>query len=180
MARPLELIPLVCPRCNTPIPAAPEETAWACAQCGQGMALTDRWGLQPLEIHYAHTLPPNAIGRPFWVAVGDVVLQREAYDRGKKENSEAQIFWSAPRRFFIPAFECTLEALLSQATALVLQPPALQDGPPARFAPVTLPPDQLQATAEFIVMAIEANRKDKLKKVDFSLSLREPVLWILP
>lgn len=180
MDRPIELIPLVCPKCSTPAPAGPEECAWACSQCGQGMALTERWGLQPLEIHYASTIPANAVGRPFWVGLGEVTLSRESYDRGHKQSSEAQIFWGSPRRFFIPAYELTLEELINQAARLVQQPPVLQEGPPGRFAPVVLPPDELQATAEFIVMAIEAERKDKLKKVEFQLALRHPDLWILP
>jgi hypothetical protein len=40
--------------------------------------------------------------------------------------------------------------------------------------------EDVSAAAEFIVMAIEAGRKDKLKELDFSLKLSTPVLWILP
>jgi hypothetical protein len=36
------------------------------------------------------------------------------------------------------------------------------------------------AAAEFIVVAIEAGRPDRLKKVDFQLKLTQPTLWILP
>jgi len=33
---------------------------------------------------------------------------------------------------------------------------------------------------EFVVLTIEADRKDKLKTVEFRLDLGEPELWVLP
>jgi hypothetical protein len=178
------LVPLLCPRCSTPVPAAVEEVAWVCAQCAQGLVLDVEKGLGLLEVNYAAGIPAAGIpanqpGKPYWVVDGQVTLIRLAYSGGKRENDEAAQFWGAPRRFFVPAFDISLENLLSDATNRLLNPPALQAGPPALFSPVTLPPANIQPAAEFIVMAIEAGRKDKLKKVDFSLRLSAPVLWIL-
>ena len=39
MDRPIELVPLACPKCGTAIRADVDEVAWACTQCGQGVAL---------------------------------------------------------------------------------------------------------------------------------------------
>jgi hypothetical protein len=50
----------------------------------------------------------------------------------------------------------------------------------ARFEPVILPVADVPALADFIVMAVEAGRKDSLKKVQVSVSLGTPALWILP
>jgi hypothetical protein len=174
------LIPLVCPRCSTAVPASVEEVAWVCAQCAQGLVLDEQKGLGLLEVNYAAGIPANALGRPYWVANGQVTLSRQAYSGGKRESDEAAQFWSGPRRFFIPAFDISLENLLSDATYRLLNPLALQPGPAARFQPATLAVANIKPTAEFVVMAIEAGRKDKLKKVDFSLQLSAPVLWILP
>ena len=74
-----------------------------------------------------------------------------------------------------PAGE-TQERLLG----LVLQPPAIQSGPPVRFAPVTLAMEDIRPMAEFIVMAIEAGRADMVKDIQFDLKLSTPALWILP
>lgn len=180
MDPPINLIPLVCIQCGTQIPADPEETAWVCGQCGQGMLLDDEKGLTPLEIHYAAGIPAQAKGRPYWVAQGQVALQRESYSGGSKEASQAQQFWSQPHTFFIPAFTCTLEDLLAQSARLLLQPPALQAGASTAFEPVTTSPDEIQPIAEFIVMAIEADRRDQVKHVEFTLQLSTPVLWVLP
>jgi hypothetical protein len=177
--RPVELIPLVCLRCSTPIPAGPEEVAWVCAQCGQGMALDETRGLVALEVQFAAGRDdPNQPGKPFWVAEGRVSVQRHTYSGN--QDREAQAAWSQPRRFFVPAFDCTLETLLSLGTRLLLEPPVLQPGNPTRFEPATLHPEDVRAAAEFILVAIEAGRKDKLKEIQFSLDLSTPYLWILP
>ncbi len=179
MDRPIDLVPLVCPKCNTSVPAQPDEVAWMCAQCGQGLILDVEKGLAPLEIHFAAGIAQNASGKPYWVADGTVTnLRRETY--GSSSAGESERFWSQPHRFFVPAFSSTLENLLSQGTSLLLQPPGLQPGSPARFEPVILPVEDIAPTAEFIVMAIEAARKDKVKKLDFTLQLSPAILWILP
>lgn len=180
MDKPVELIPLVCPQCSTPLPAESDEVAWVCSQCGRGWSLEEERGLAPLQVEYAAGIPANAVGKPYWMAEGQVSLQRLAYGSGQQQSQEAQEFWRLPRLFFIPAYTCSLEELLERGTRLLLQPPALQPGPPARFEPVTLAQEDLRATAEFIVMAIEAARKDKLKQVDFNLRLSSPALWVLP
>ena len=180
MDQPVELVPLLCLKCSTPIPASADESAWVCAQCGQGMLLDPKIGLVPLDVHYAAGILPNTPGKPYWVADGQVTLSRESYGSGGKEGREAELFWSQPRRFFLPAFAASLEALLSQAIQMLLQPPPLQNGPAARFESVTASVEDVQPAAEFIVMAIEAGRKDKAKKIDFALKLSHPELWILP
>ncbi len=178
MARPVELIQLVCTRCKSPLPAEPDEAAWVCAQCGQGMRLDEEKGLVDLAVNFAASIPTGAQGRPFWVADGSVALRRETYSGN--QSREAEMFWSQPRRFYVPAMALPLETLLEIGTSFLLKPPAIQPGSPASFEPVVLPIEDVKATAEFIVMAIEAGRKDMLKDVQFSLQLNDPVLWVLP
>jgi hypothetical protein len=73
-----------------------------------------------------------------------------------------------------------MDILIALGVRLLLQPPALQPGSQAAFESITLAQADLEAAAEFIVVAIEADRKDKLKNVQVSVKLSEPVLWILP
>ena len=63
---------------------------------------------------------------------------------------------------------------------LLQRPPDRQEGPPATFAPVVLSPEDLTAAAEFIVLAVEAARKDKLRQARVKVVLESPSLWILP
>ena len=180
MARPIELIPLVCLNCGTAIPASSNEMAWVCAECGQGMALDVQKGLTPLQVYYAEGILPNSRGKPYWVTEGQVNLQRDVYRSSGKSAQEAVQFWSGPRGFLIPAYSLPQEDLLAQTTRFLLQPPALKAGSQAPFEPVTLSMEDIQPVAEFIVMAIEAGRKDMLKNIRFTLDLSTPSLWILP
>ena len=180
MDRPIELVPLVCIQCSTAIPAGVDEVAWVCAQCGQGMFLDEAHGLEALEFHYSADIPQNSTGKPYWVADGQVILERETYGSAGEHGNAAQQFWGQPRRFFVPAFQAPLESLLEIAKVMLLNPPRLSSGPGTPFEAITLYRDDLSAAAEFIVIAIEAERKDKIKRIDFELQLSRPVLWILP
>jgi hypothetical protein len=180
MSAPVQLIALKCIRCGTSLPAEPEEVAWACEQCGQGMRLHEEDVLVPLEIRYAAGIQPPKKGRPFWVCEGCVTLERQTYSTFGKKTGQAQEFWSQSRRFFIPAFPYPLDDFTRAGVQWLQSPLALKTGEPAPFEPVTISPDDVSAWAEFLVMAVEAERKDKVKSVNFSLVLGEPELWILP
>ena len=182
MVQRVELIPLVCLKCDTPLPAQPDEIAWVCARCGQGLLLDESAvrGLAPLTVQYAAGLDPNRKGKPYWVAEGRVQLQRTTFAALTDKAGEARQLWAQPRRFFIPAYQVPLQTLADLGPRLVLQPPELLPGPPAPFEPVTVSPDDLPALAEFIVLAIEAGRSDMLKQVTIQVSLAEPLLWVLP
>jgi hypothetical protein len=180
MTAPIKLIPLKCVRCETPVPAQPDEVAWMCAQCGQGLLLDEERGLAALKVHFAAGSTTKGQGNPYWVTDGLVTLQRETYSTFGKKAEEARQFWSQPRRFFIPAFTCPLDLLISLGTGLLLRPPELQPATPIPFTPVTLHPQDVSALIDFIVVAIEAERTDKVKQVRFSTQLGSPSLWILP
>ena len=178
MEVPVELIALNCIRCGTPIPAEIDEVAWACEQCDQGQQLGES-GLLPLEIHYAQGIAPNQKGKPFWVCEGRVTLQRDTYGQAKSE-TEAQQFWSQPRKFVIPAFLYPVDEFSNDGVRWLQNPPMLQPGPVAQFEPATVAVEDVRTWAEFLVMALEAARKDKVKTIEFKLALLEPQLWILP
>lgn len=182
MVQAVELIPLICLKCETPVPAQPDEVAWVCTRCGQGLLLdeTAERGLSPLDVQYASGLDPNGKGKPFWVVEGSVQLQRSTYGSFADKAKEAELLWSQPRRFFVPASDVPLQTLADLGPRMLTNPPTLQPGPAAPFEAVTISPDDLQGLAEFIVLAIEAGRSDMLKQVNIQVSLAEPALWVLP
>lgn len=181
MSAKIELVPLRCIRCETPVPAERDEIAWVCAQCGQGLLLDEREGLQNLEIHYAAGLSPDEKGKPYWVAKGHVNLEREAHREWTgTQHRAADQFWGAIRQFIIPAFSTSLDDLLELSSYMFSNPPDFVDGPAAPFEPVTLSPQDLASVVEYIVMAVEAGRKDDVKSIGVSVELDTPVLWVLP
>jgi hypothetical protein len=180
MTAPITLVSLKCVRCETPVPAQPDQVAWVCAQCGQGLLLDEEHGLAPLEVHFAAGNASEGRGNPYWMTEAVVTLQRETYSMSSKRVEEARRFWSQPRRFSVPAFTCPLDTIISLGTGLLRRPPELQPGQPLPFAPVTLHPQDVAALVDFIVVAIEAERADKVKQIHFSAHLSPPSLWILP
>ena len=174
------LLPLQCLKCQSSLPAEVDEVAWVCATCGQAMLLDESQptGLSPLEIHYEADVRSGERGRPFWVAQGVVVVTRQTY-RGN-EDRQAQEFWQKPRTFFVPAFACSLNDLVSLGMQFLHQPIAMMQGQPAPFLPVKLSPGDVRPMAEFIIMGMEAERKDMVKSVQIQLNLAPPVLWVLP
>lgn len=178
MEIPVELVPLNCIRCGTSIPAEIDEVAWACKQCEQGQQLGDQ-GLLPLEIQYSQGIAPNQKGKPFWICEGSVTIQRDTYGRAKSEK-DAQQFWAQPHKFIIPAFPYPLEKFASEGVHWLENPPEMQPGPVARFEPVTVAVEDVPVWVEFLVVALEAERKDKVKKIAFNVELDKPQLWVLP
>ncbi len=175
----VELIPMFCTKCQNAIPAGIHETAWVCGQCGQGLLLSDDKGVIPFPIRFAADLPAGKAGRPFWVVNGRASLQRSTY-RGN-QTAEMTSFWKEARRFFVPAYELPLDKMIEIGAALLQSvPPPTQEGPPAPFLPVVVTREDIHALAEFIVMGVEASRKDNLKELIIELALEDPQLWILP
>ena len=178
MSSEIRLIALQCPRCSTSVPAQVDEVAWVCAQCGQGMLLSDEQGALPLDVFFSAGIPPNAKGAPFWVARGAVsVFARQTYKgNSSKEMTE---FWSLPRLFFVPAYRLPVEEMVAAGIKLLRQPVRMEPGSPVAFHPVVVDPGDVHAIAEFIVMSIEAERKDALKELKVEIKLDPPQLWIL-
>ncbi|HSV86322.1 MAG TPA: hypothetical protein VLH85_07090 [Levilinea sp.] len=179
MTAPVRLIPLVCQRCAQPLPAGLDEVAWCCAHCQQGQMLTQDGELTPVEIHFDASLRMGERGRPFWVAEGQVTNLVRTRFKGD-QSQEMLRFWAAPRRFYVPAYETTLDEGVAVGLEWIEAQPPLTPGAQADFQPVTVLPDDVQALAEFIVLAVEANRKDKLSRLDFDLQLGAAELWIIP
>ncbi|MGQ0601378.1 MAG: hypothetical protein ACT4QE_06735, partial [Anaerolineales bacterium] len=176
----ITLQPLLCANCRTNLPAYPDEVAWRCSNCGVGWQLSDTapTGLEMLSLHFDARCNPQVHGRPFWVASGMVGLNRDTFSGD--ESKKATQVWAQPRQFFVPAFTCPLDTLIELGRELLLKPPGLQPGEPARFTAVTLLPKDVRALAEFIVMSLEAERSDKIETITFDLRLQKPELWVLP
>jgi hypothetical protein len=182
MSEPVKLIPMFCIHCQYPLAAQPDQTAWVCQQCGEGMLLSEEKGLIPLPVHYSTALQPTTEGKPFWVVEGKVSMERLTYQGN--QSKEMSAFWSSARRFCIPAFNLPLDQLINLGTRLLVQPPLFQESTkpstPVRFTPVTYFPMDVRPLAEFILLGIEAERKDWLRELRYTLTLGQPELWIFP
>lgn len=176
------LIPMLCTRCQAALAARPDEVFWVCQTCGQGLLLSDEQGLVPQVVHYGAGIAQNTPGKPIWVFWGQAQLQRQTFNNLFGDKTEEMVqFWQQPRWFFIPAYDLPLDQLVEVGVRLLRQPIALQEAAsPAAFLPVTIHPDDLRPLVEYLILAVEAERKDQLKTLTFSLKTSPPELWIMP
>ena len=183
---PIRLVPLLCVKCRAPIPAQADELAWACDQCGQGLLLNaspqpgkEESATQALDIFFSNAIQPGMQGRPFWVALGQVTITERQTYKGD-EGRAAREFWAAPRLFAVPAWETSLDEIISMGVNLLAHPQRLVPGAPVAFLPVVTPPADVRALADFLVVSIEADRRDALKTIHYDLKLEPLQLWVLP
>ncbi|RPJ44384.1 MAG: hypothetical protein EHM21_10285 [Chloroflexi bacterium] len=183
---PIRLVPLTCLKCQSPIAASPEEIAWVCGQCGQGNLLDalpvpgpKESTTRPLDIFFSNASKQGQKGRPFWVARGQVtVTNRQSY-KGD-EGRAARDFWSAPRLFYVPAWETSIDEIVTLGVYLLRNPQSLSPGAAVPFLPVVTPPGDFRSYVEFMIVSIEADRRDALKSITYDLNLEPLQLWILP
>jgi len=179
MSQSVKLIPLLCPNCQAPVPAKPDETAWVCDTCGHGLVLDEVHGAAAVDVFFSEAIPPNTLGKPYWVSRGGVsISKRETYqgDQGKAANE----FWARSRLFFIPAWQLQVADIVAQGVSLLRGPVTMKAGPRGRILPDVLQGKDIKPLAEFMVMSIEAERSDAMKELGFSINLDPPQLWILP
>ena len=179
MSGSIELVLLKCPQCSAPLPAEEDEIAWVCATCGAGWQLTEQ-GLAPQVVRWMAT-PPNArpeSWRPIWVFAAQVVFQQRL---NWQRAADPEPMWQRPVRFYVPAYACDLEHLEQLGGNLTRHQTIFPLGPAqGAIKGVNLLPEDAKAAAEFIVLTIEAERKDKLKQVSFTINAGPPDLWLVP
>lgn len=185
-ASPIRLVPIACVKCRAPLPAQPDEVAWVCEQCGQGLLLDaspapgpNESATRVLDVFFSSAVKPGQKGRPFWVARGQVALTARQTYQGD-EGRAAREFWAAPRLFYIPAWETTLDEIVSMGVSFIRSPQRLDPGARVPFLPVVTAPGDVRALVEFMIVSIEADRRDALKTVNFDLKLDPLQLWVLP
>ncbi len=181
----VRLIAIKCLQCGLPVPAQPADIAFGCPHCGQvALIAGDRLVPQPAfwGVPRAGVTPAGWL--PFWVFAGQVALPvRETFGGLGFGDGGPDPLWQAPRRLWVPAFSLTLDLAKQWGVALTRGQPQFASGaPPAGVAlsgcVVTV--EDAHKLAEFVVLSIEAERKDMLKRIAIQLPGGAPELWVLP
>ncbi len=173
------LQPLRCLNCRLNLPAEIDEIAWVCPQCGQAQMLQNGQQLVETTINYHAKTVKDSPGHPFWIVEGSIHMERYTF-WGINNIEDAATFWKKPRKFYIAAFDLPIENIIQWGKYYLQKPLRLRPGIRSDFLPITLALEDVQAVADIIVVGIEASRPDKLKEINFTLSLSNPELWILP
>ena len=176
----MNLLLLRCPSCGNALTPGDDDLILACGQCGAGVELADA-GLRPIEVKYTATNAKIDIWRPWWVFTGRVEITRRDTQSGN-QRAEALQFWAQVKRFYIPAWELSLQAVRDQGLAMLKRQPQLQAAARpagARLAPVVVSVSDARQLLEYLVLTVEAGRKDWLKDLEFTANVGLPELWAL-
>jgi hypothetical protein len=180
----MKLILLRCPNCARQLAPDNDDVVFMCTNCFTSVSM-DEGGLRATEVRFA--LPPKGDIRarqwmPFWVYESQVrVLKRETQGRSDREASDLQ--WAKPLRMFVPAWEISMQVAQDVGSRLIQRQPVVKfvERPETAYmAPAVVTPEDALRLLEFIVLAIEARRRDWLKAIDFRIEAGEPELWAMP
>jgi hypothetical protein len=180
----MKLVLLRCPNCARPLTPDDDDVVFMCPNCFTAVSI-DESGVRVADVRFA--LPTKADVRtenwlPFWVYQGRVeILSRETQGRSDDKASELQ--WANPLQMFVPAWAISMEVAQDVGSRLIQRQPATRfierpDG--ATMVPVTVSQEDALRLLEFIVLAIEARRRDWLRGLDFHIETGEPELWAMP
>ncbi|MFN2223781.1 MAG: hypothetical protein ACK2UH_14585 [Candidatus Promineifilaceae bacterium] len=180
----MKLILLRCPNCAQPLAPDNDDVLFMCPNCFTSVSIDQR-GVRRAEVRFAlPTRADESIQKwwPYWVYHGRVViLNRETQDRSMDQDSQLQ--WASPLRMYVPAWEISMELAQEVGSKLIQRQPVTRfierpDG--AYMEPAVISPEDAFRLLEFVILAIEARRKDWLKALDFRIEAGDPELWAMP
>lgn len=180
----MKLVALRCPTCANPLAVDNDDVVVECHNCRTMVAISQN-GPVKMSVPFAVMQNQQVAAKqwvPFWIFNGRVLIKRRETQGGSAENESRQL-WGSPRALYVPAWEMSLQTAQNVGSRLIQQQPNLQkvERPEeAHFLSATVMPDDARKLLEFIVLAIEARRKDWLKKLEFDLEVGDPQMMALP
>lgn len=181
----MKLVLLRCPECTRPLTPENDDVVVVCTHCYTPVAIGVD-GPSRMRVRYALPAGANTAAKqwvPYWVFEGQVRIQRRETQGGRSGGQDSEKMWAVPRRLYAPAWDLSLATAQEVGSRLAQQQPEIQfiNRPEeARLTAATVTPNDARKLLEFIVLAIEARRKDWLKDLDFSIDVGEPELWAMP
>ncbi|NJN55912.1 MAG: hypothetical protein HC804_14900 [Anaerolineae bacterium] len=181
----MKLLALRCPQCGQKLePKQNDVVVVVCAHCFTAVTL-HQTGLQPIDVHYAAPAQERVDGwLPFWLFHGRVHMQqRESQGGSKGADKDAAKLWQQVQRLYAPAWNQPAPQAREIGSHLVQSQPLFQaiphpDG--ALLSETVLTPEDGLKLLDFIVLTIEAERKDMLRDLKFNIEAGTPALWAIP
>ncbi|WP_420640945.1 hypothetical protein [Candidatus Leptofilum sp.] len=181
----MKLLALRCPSCAQALkPQNPEVVVLGCGNCSTAVSLSDT-GLDTIALQFAApAVETFDAWLPLWVFNGRVnITNRQTQGRNKEAQQHSEQLWGYPRRLYVPAWELPTETASQLGGDLVQHQPTFQrTSQPDTFSLVeaVITPDDALKLLEFVVLNVEAARKDWLKELQFSIEAAKPQLWAIP
>jgi predicted RNA-binding Zn-ribbon protein involved in translation (DUF1610 family) len=182
----MKLILLRCPNCNEPINPDNDDVVIACPNCHTPIAIAVN-GAQKMTVRFAMPDNKGVSGNkwyPFWVFEGRAhILRRETQGGSRSGRKDSEKLWRASRRLYVPAWDIDMHNAQEIGSRLIQEQPDIHfvNSPEnGQLISTTVTPKDARKLLEFIILAIEARRRDWLKDLDFNLEINNPELWGMP
>ncbi|MCA9981011.1 MAG: hypothetical protein KDD89_09260 [Anaerolineales bacterium] len=183
----MKLLLLRCPTCAEPLPAENDDVVLTCPSCFSDVQLDER-GVNATAVSFAQPTYPDKLTHwlPFWVMQAKVnITKRDTQGGSKSVRKDSEAMWAEPRLLYTPAWDLPVPQARQMGSDLVLLQPtlsALATRPSdALLTPAVFTTEDAQRFLTFVVLTIEAERKDWLKDLQFQITpLKKAELWALP
>lgn len=182
----MKLILLRCPNCGEGLKPEQDDIVFACDNCHTPVTISQN-GTSKTKVQFAvprkDQIDHQTKWLPFWIFKGRVEIIKRVTQDGRSRNQEAEELWRGLDRFYVPAWDMQPHIAQDVGTELIHKPPDVElisRPPEAHMVAANVSSDDARKLLEFIVLAIEARRKDWLKDLDFRLDIAEVELWALP
>jgi len=182
----MKLLLLRCPICQEPLKPADRDVVLPCTKCYEAIHLDDELGISTATVHYAAASEPSKVTDwlPIWVTNGRVnITTRNTQGSNRNALQASQAMWAHPRRLYAPAWELPIPQARKLGSQLIQQQAMWIAGErPSEtlFTAANVTAVDAQKLIDLIILTIEAERKDWLKDLAFTVEASQPELWIVP
>ena len=173
-----------CKNCGSGLVVEVNDYVTYCISCGSGFEIING-ELNPIEINFsAAALPAEGemIYKPFWLLKTHV----EILERTSSSGHASDVFGGSGKssgniNFYIPAFRCPLESLKFISTEFTTKNPVAS---PQKFnsklTGFAYGKEDAMKLAEFLLISVEAEKKDMLKTFRYNISLNSYEILGIP
>ncbi len=181
----MKLLALNCPVCGQRLlPKSRDVLVMGCGNCGTAVSIDPDKGIEQTTVQFAQTGSESVEAWvPLWVFDAQVKIKsRQTRQRDGRSEKASQALWGTPRRLFVPAWTLNMKVARQLGTKMVEKQPQLQaiekpDG--VQMAEAVVAQEDALKLLEFIVLSIEADRKDWLTNLQFDIETRSTELWVV-
>ena len=181
----MKLLALKCPVCGQRLaPKHDHVVVVECEQCSTAVSINTDTGISQTAVQYAQTKENAEAWLPMWVFDARVnITSRRTRGRDGRSEKASQALWSSTRQLFVPAWTLNMQTARQLGTKLIENQPQLQAAERPSGASMTemiVHEEDALKLLEFIILSIEAERKDWLTDLKFDIQTNATNLWVVP
>jgi hypothetical protein len=187
----MQLLALKCPTCGQNLkPQRNEAVVVSCGNCKTAVSLHQS-GIKAIDVKYAAPSSTTVeTWLPLWVYSGKVnIKRRESQGGSKGADKEAAQLWGSVQRLFVPAWQESAHQAREIGSQFVVRQPVFETIAPTEtmalpesmvLQEAIITPEDGLKLLDFIVLSLEAGRKDWLEDLQFEIQTMGHELWAIP